>query len=152
MKNIRPRSPNEVVKSGIDIDADYNRGAKISSFSSSKFKYKFEENYIFVAKADQARLDRVKSALLSCKVVSSLENSFELFDSAAARNEARTLAVKNARDVAQRMAKDACMTLCEIDEIVYEGKRDNDNDTEVTTAIREYIELSETVCIKWKIK
>jgi hypothetical protein len=50
------------------------------------------------------------------------------------------------------MAKDACMTLCEIDEIVYEGKRDNDNDTEVTTAIREYIELSETVCIKWKIK
>ena len=145
-------STNEVVKSGIDIAADYNSGAKISSFSSSKFKYKFEENYIFVAKADQARLDRVKSALLSCKVVSSLENSFELFDSAAARNEARTLAVKNARDVAQRMAKDACMTLCEIDEIVYEGKRDNDNDTEVTTAIREYIELSETVCIKWKIK
>ena len=85
-------------------------------------------------------------------MVSSLENSFELFDSAAARNEARTLAVKNARDVAQRMAKDACMTLCEIDEIVYEGKRDDDNDTEVTTAIREYIVLSETVWIKWKIK
>jgi uncharacterized protein YggE len=98
-------------------------------------------------------------------VVSSLENSFELFDSAAARNEARTLAVKNARDLAQRMAMDADVTLCEINEIIYTAMDPRnytysnnfaapssaDDGTGSVTSLRDIV-LSETVCIKWKIK
>jgi uncharacterized protein YggE len=96
-----------------------------------------------------------------------LRNSFELFDPAAARNEARTLAVKNARDVAQRMARDAGVTLCEINEIIYTGFEARDytyttytnhatpssayDGSGSVTSLRDIV-VSETVCIKWKIK
>ena len=102
--------------------------------------------------------------LFSCKAVKSLSNSFELFDPAAARNEARTLAVKNARDVAQRMAMDADVTLCEINEIIYTAMEPRNytynnvatpssayDGTGSVTSLRDIV-LSETVCIKWKIK
>ena len=150
---------NEVVTSGVSmcVDYDWHEGRKFNG-------YMFEEDYIFVAKVDRARLNRINSALFSCKAVKSLSNSFELFDPAAARNEARTLAVKNARDVAQRMARDAGVTLCEINEIIYTGfeARDYTYTNHATpssaydgsgsvTSLRDIV-VSETVCIKWKIK
>ena len=153
-------STNEVVTSGISMCADYDwrEGRKFNG-------YKFEEDYIFVAKVDRARLNRINSALFSCKAVKSLSNSFELFDPAAARNEARTLAVKNARDLAQRMAMDADVTLCEINEIIYTAMDPRnytysnnfatpssaDDGTGSVTSLRDIV-VSETVCIKWKIK
>ena len=152
-------STNEVVTSGISMctDYDWREGRKFNG-------YKFEEDYIFVAKVDRTRLNRINSALFSCKVVNSLRNSFELFDPAAARNEARTLAVKNARDVARRMARDAGVTLCEINEIIYTGFEARDytytnhaapssayDGSGSVTSLRDIV-VSETVCIKWKIK
>ena len=123
-------STNEVVTSGISMCADYDwrEGRKFNGYKS-------------------------------------LSNSFELFDPAAARNEARTLAVKNARDLAQRMAMDADVTLCEINEIIYTAMDPRnytysnnfatpssaDDGTGSVTSLRDIV-LSETVCIKWKIK
>jgi len=153
---------NEVLTSGLNMEVvrEYENGKRV-------FRgYMFSENYSFIAKVDRARLERVYTALVDCKIIEELNLSFGLFDPAAPQEEARTLAVKNARAIAEGIASAAGVKLGKVSEIVYGSSGDRgeygmrlksavfaptDGISSQVGALHD-IEVSDTVRIRWKLK
>lgn len=151
---------NEVVTAGMDMspEIDYVNGKMVRN------GYRFSEEFTFVAKVDRERLGRISSALFDCKAVESVNTLFELFDPESPRSEARALAVKNARAIAEGIAEAAGVELADVAEIVY-GSDGNGgyrvmknlnyaavDETGGTSAALRDIEISDSVRIKWKLK
>jgi hypothetical protein len=106
---------NEVVTSGMygRAEYDYENGKRVFS------GYRVDEGYTFSARVDRARLAKLTAAILDSGVVDELNVSFELFDEAAARNEARVKAVQNAKEIALSLAEAAGVRLGRIEIIEY---------------------------------
>jgi len=153
---------NEILTSGMQMESvtEYEN-------SSMVFKgFRFSESYTFVARLDRARMERLYTALVNSKCVAELKFWFELFDNETPRQEARALAVKNAREIADGIAKAAGVSLGEIEEISYNFANTDRpyqylqnncfaaaDDRSITSAgSLRTLEISEIVRIKWKIK
>ena len=138
---------NDIVALGIDME----RGG--GSSSSLKFSGPFRgftvsESYMFAAKFDRAQLEKINSALLTCKAIENLRVEFDLFDRAPAKEEARRLAVENAKDVAFALAYASNVILGEIAEISYENR----SRVDTPDTAQQDVEITETVDMKWKIR
>lgn len=153
---------NEILTSGMQME-----NVKEYENSSMVFKgFRFSEDYTFVARLDRARMERLYTSLVNSKCVEELAFWFELFDSEAPRQAARALAVENAREIADGIAKAAGVSLGEIEEITYDFAdiyhpnrylQNNcfaaSDDRSITSAgSLRTLEISEKVRIKWKIK
>lgn len=151
-------SSNEVVTAGLEMapNMEYDKGELV-------FRgYLFRESYTFTAKLDRVRLGEILAALFGSKAVQSANTSFELFDPEAPRREARLIAVKNAREIAEDIASAAGVSLGEIEEITYGDTHDARNSMRFTNyaatvsdeagASLRNIEISDSVIIKWKTK
>ena len=123
----------------------------------------------FMAKLDIERLEKVYLSLVKSKCVEDLRVDFYLTDPKPVQDEARRLAVINARTVADELCKAASATLGEVKEINYnarnyganiccaEAKLDKvlcgEDDTPLFPGINvEDIEISDEVLVKWEIK
>lgn len=149
-------SSNEVVTAGLEVspNMEYDKGEVV-------FRgYLFRESYTFTAKLDRVRLGEILAALFSSKAVERANTFFELFDPDEPRREARIIAVKNAREIAEDIADAAGVSLGEIEEIIYgdtQTARSNMRFTNFAASVADEagaslrnIEISESVVIKWK--
>ena len=151
---------NEVVTSGMEMSPQYEYTSGKRTFTG----YRFEEDYTFVAKVDRIRLAHICASLLDCNAVEELRVRFELFSEDDARNEAKALAVANARKTATILADAANVTLGDVESIVY-GEQNRsfsysnclvereagDIAGASATALRDIV-VTESVLVKWHIQ
>ncbi len=167
----------EVTDSNIRMNPEYHNedaeGNVLSEYTGKGKRvfggYKHSMTCDFKAKLDLERLENVYLSLVKTKCVEDLRVDFYLTDPKPVQDEARRLAVINARTVADELCKAASATLGEVKEINYnarsyganicfaEAKLDKvlcgEDDTPLFPGINvEDIEISDEVLVKWEIK
>lgn len=152
-------------------DEDGNRVTEYAEKGKRVFDgYKHSMTCEFKAELDMVRLEGVYAAVVKAKCSEDLQVDFYLIDSKSVQDEARQMAVANARTVAEKLCKAASATLGEVKEINYnarsygadiccaEGKvarllSGKDDDAPLFPGINiEDIEVSDHVEVKWEIK
>ena len=167
----------EVSDSNIRMNPEYHNedaeGNLLSEYAEKGKRvfdgYKHSMDCKFRAKLDTKRLEKIYLALVKTKAVEDLKIDFYVLDPKSVQDEARRLAVENARTVAAELCKAALTTLGDVKEINYNARRYGADiccsearikkallgvgDAQLFPSINvEDIEVNDEVVVKWEIK